>query len=187
MQKVLMDSINYLNTTNNQEWKQLQETAWTEIMDPTSEVCVMIKKGTIHLSSLLLKDITRMKLIAFPSIILSSSLDKSSLEPYSVYFNDERKTLLSIKKLLKTNIEKLNSDFPLISTCGILCHAIGESHTENSRRLIKKIETQKALDSGILVNIPSELIEPINSPLVQEINTSIHKCLIKKSNFSHPN
>lgn len=183
MEKILMDSIHFLETTNNQEWEQLQETSMIEIMNPASEICTTVKKGVITSYSLLLKNIAKMKLVAFPRLILYSTLDKSSFEPYFTYFNDEQKALLSIKKLLKTNTKQLNSDFPLISTCGILCHAIGESHVENTRRLTTKIETQNALNNGINVSIPSELIEPINQPLMQEINTTIHKQLIKKSNL----
>lgn len=179
MEKILTSSINYLNTTNNEEWKAFLNPIVTETRSYHN-----LSKGIITLYKPLLTDIQRLKLVAFPSIKHKFPSQIDLFNPYFSYFEDEQKCLITIKKLLKTNPKGIDSELSILSICGIIGHTIGETHVENTTRLINAVEIQSTLNSGISVNVPNELINPINHPLVCEINATVHKKLVKKSNFS---
>ena len=172
---IVQDSVDYLKNTDNILWEFFLNSSITEEMIP--DTYKAIKKYVLKFYNNLNSSNNSIRLIKTPLLKMSSSIiDTHSIEPLLNYFKYEKECLINIKKFLNSNY-----DLPLASYTGIFTATVVGIHAENDDKLNRIIEIAKsAKNSAFGVQIPNECLNPVNTELLCNINTTLNKTLIKK-------
>lgn len=170
MNKIIEQSIEYLEKKYGNIYQEYKEKQLLEMASPTS----FPNQEKDKMLNLINHYITRDRAFTYgllPTLNFCPEIyDLQLMDEYKNYFKDEKKCLLSIRKLLKKDTLVLTNGSLANSTYGLLLSTITDIHTANSNNLHVAINYYECRHySKLNLGINKEAIIPRDTTLVKEM------------------
>lgn len=179
MEKILDESINYLEEIGDSEYQRFNEFGITELMIP--KTATPIKNYVLKLYNLVALSNAKIRLLGMPlaKISLNSKIDPNILDSYFSYFKEEKETLKIVKKTLNSRQRK-DEPLPIKSCCGIIIETIANIHLTNTSQMETIINAYNSnYNSQFEIILPNNITTPTNMELVKKIGTRLNSYIRK--------
>lgn len=170
--ETIEESVNYLKSQDNEIGEYFISSSITEKIIPGTYRPIKAFIKPIYKD--LVKSNNTITIMNLPSYRkLYPDIDYDTINPLLDYFEDERKCLISIKRFLNSKI-----DLPTASYTGIFLTTLCNIHNINTDKINRLNNLNQ--NGPYTFYLPESLTLPENQSLVNNIDTSINKLLIKK-------